>query len=114
MNWIDLNSSDQLEGVIDMSFKQAVVIFKHSTRCSISLMAKSRLERQTSNEQSLDFYYLDLLNYRPISDLIASKFDVQHESPQLLLIQNGECIYHCSHGSIDFNDLVQYLKLPQS
>ncbi len=92
MNWIALTEDGQLEEIKEKSNQQPVVIFKHSTRCSISSMAKNRLERETPADNIL-FYYLDLIRYRPVSNKIAADFHVPHESPQILLIKNGECIY---------------------
>jgi len=104
MNWIALTQEDQLEEIKEQSKQQLVVIFKHSTRCSISSMAKSRLERETPAEHVL-FYYLDLVSYRPVSNKIAADFQVHHESPQVLLIKNGECIYEESHNGISMQDI---------
>lgn len=108
MNWHPLTSAEQLDTVIEESKSTPVVIFKHSTSCSISSTAKSRLERQW-NGAGLDHikpYYLDLLRYRPVSNEIAEVFQVQHQSPQLLLIQDGMCTYDASHLSISV-DLVK-------
>ena len=92
MNWIALNNEEQLDAISKLSFTKPVVIFKHSTRCSISTMAKARLDR-AEQPDGVDFYYLDLLNYRSLSNKIASVFSVHHESPQVLLIKNAECVY---------------------
>lgn len=104
MNWISLTDASQLAEIKALSTKQPVVIFKHSTRCSISLMAKGRLDRETAPE-NISFYYLDLLKYRPISNQIAEEFAVHHESPQILLIKNGECVYDESHNGIDMDEI---------
>ena len=104
MNWIALTSDDQLEDIKLQSNTKPVVIFKHSTRCSISTMAKGRLDRG-EQPQGIDFYYLDLLAFRPISNKITEMFSVPHESPQLLLIKNAECIYEETHNGIDMDDL---------
>ncbi|MBL7713048.1 MAG: bacillithiol system redox-active protein YtxJ [Chitinophagaceae bacterium] len=88
----------------EQSHSRPVVIFKHSTRCSISMMAKGRLERAEAPE-SVDFYYLDLLSYRPVSAKVAEVFSVHHESPQVLLIKNGECTYEETHNGISMEDL---------
>lgn len=104
MNWIDLNSEAQLDTLCEKSHEKPVVIFKHSTRCSISTMAKGRLDRAGSIEGA-DFYYLDLLAHRPLSNLIAERFSVYHESPQILVIRNGECTYDESHNGIDPDEL---------
>ena len=106
MNWIDLTDESQLETIKALSNQQPVVIFKHSTRCSISSMAKNRLDRSTAPDSIL-FYYLDLLRFRPLSNKIAETFQVHHESPQVLLIRNGECIYDESHGGIDMTEITE-------
>ncbi len=106
MNWIPLTDQNQLETIKDQSFTTPQVILKHSTTCSISKMALARLER-TEAPTSIQFYYLDLLNYRTISNAIAEKFSVYHESPQILLIKNGECIFDESHGGIQMEEIVE-------
>ncbi len=110
MNWIDLNSANQLTEIKELSKTKAQVIFKHSTRCSISSMAKSRLER---NEQpdATDFYFLDLIKFRSLSDKIAEDFAVFHESPQVLLIKNTECVYDESHSGIEMAEIKTQIKL---
>lgn len=104
MNWIDLVKENQIEDIKQKSFEKAQVIFKHSIRCSISSMAKGRLERAIKPDNA-DFYFLDLINYRSISNKVATFFDVYHESPQILVIRNGECIYNESHGAISMDDI---------
>jgi bacillithiol system protein YtxJ len=107
MNWITLNSIDGIDKIIEASNIKPQVIFKHSTTCSISQMAKARLDRFDNNENKIDFHYLDLLNFRPVSNIIAEKFHVHHESPQILLIKNGECIYDESHMGIVVDDILE-------
>ena len=106
MNWIELTSEAQLSDVKNLSATKPQLIFKHSTRCSISGMAKGRLERSTAPE-GIDFYYLDLIKHRNISQKIAAEFDVSHESPQVLLIKNGECVYDESHSGISMDEIVE-------
>lgn len=108
MNWIPLTSEAQLEEIKELSNTKPVVIFKHSTRCSISTMAKGRMDRADQPE-GVDFYYLDLLAYRPVSNKIAEVFAVPHESPQLLLIKNAECTYEETHNGIDMDELIAQL-----
>ena len=106
MNWINLTDDQQLSSIKELSKQKAQLIFKHSTRCSISSMAKNRLERSTPPE-SIDFYYLDLIQHRQLSQKIAEDFDVYHESPQVLLIKNGECVYDESHSGIQMDDIAE-------
>ena len=105
MNWIEITNEAQLNDVRNISKTKTQVIFKHSTRCSISSMAKSRLERGTAPE-NIDFYYLDLIKHRNISQKVAEDFDVSHESPQILMIKNGKCIYDESHSGITMNEII--------
>ena len=113
MNWKQLTDQAQLDGIREASKApglKGIAIFKHSTRCSISSTAKSRLERQWDfDEAELPIYYLDLLRHRNISNQIASDFGVYHESPQLLLVKDGEVVYHASHFGIDARDLAKAL-----
>ena len=101
-NWQVLETHDQLEAIKQASHNKAVAIFKHSIRCGVSGMVKKQLEREWNlPEESIDFYYLDLINHRSISNQIAQDFGVVHESPQLVVIQSGKVIYHDSHYSIN-------------
>jgi bacillithiol system protein YtxJ len=106
MNWIPLTSEAQLSDISTRSLDKPQVIFKHSTRCSVSSMALSRLERSESSD-AIDFYYLDLIKYRPISAQIAEQFNVEHESPQILLIKNGVCTYDESHMGISMEEILE-------
>lgn len=104
MNWIDLNTEDQLQVIKDNSFTTPQVIFKHSTRCSISSMVKNRLNKSTPPEK-VEFYYLDLIKHRNISSKIVETFNVYHESPQILVIKDGACIYDESHSGISMEEI---------
>ena len=106
MNWIPLQSESQLEEIKTKSAARPQVIFKHSTRCTTSAVVKGRLERAKGPE-SIDFYYLDLLSFRPVSNRIADLFRIDHESPQILLIRNGECIYDESHMGITMDEITE-------
>ncbi len=108
MNWHPKNSIDPLEPIKAASFNRPQVIFKHSTTCSISRMALDRFERASAPE-NVDFYYLDLLKYRQISTAIADFFQVHHESPQVILIKDGECVYDESHYGIMMDELISFL-----
>jgi len=106
MNWIELNEPSQIQEIKERSGEKPQVIFKHSTRCSISSVAKSRLER-TAAPDNVDFYYLDLIRHRNLSEKIATDFAVYHESPQVLLIRNGECVYDESHSGISMDEIAE-------
>jgi bacillithiol system protein YtxJ len=106
MTWISLQTEEHLNQLKQNSYTKPQVIFKHSTRCSISSVAKNRLERSTQPDE-MDFYYLDLIKFRPLSNKISEEFKVYHESPQILVIKNGECVYDESHSGIDMLEIVQ-------
>mgnify|MGYP000280095716 CR=1 FL=1 len=105
MNWTKLTNPEQLSYLKDSA--GTALIFKHSTRCSISNTVLSRLERNWNEAemQQITPYYLDLLTYRNISDKIAELFEVQHESPQVLIIRKGKSVYHASHFDIGYEHL---------
>lgn len=105
MDWKALTTEAQLEQIKADSFQKPQVIFKHSTRCSISAVARQRLQKGALPPE-IDFYYLDLLSFRSLSNQIADLFGVQHESPQVLLIKNGACIYDESHLGISMSEIV--------
>lgn len=100
--WIKLKSMEQLNLAIENSIERPILLFKHSTRCSISSMAKNRFQNNWPiDNTSCDLYYLDLLIYRAISDEIEKKTGVIHQSPQAILIKNKEVIYEDSHSGIN-------------
>jgi bacillithiol system protein YtxJ len=101
VGWNLLKEMGQLNEIAVASTTKPVVIFKHSTTCSISRMALKNFEREFDLQEEITPYFLDLLNHRDISNEIASKFEVAHQSPQLLLIKNGKAIYTASHENID-------------
>lgn len=107
MNWNQLTAKDQIDQIKVDSAIKPVLIFKHSTRCSVSAMAENRLERSWNAEEvpNLDIYHLDLIQHRDISDYIATTFHVPHESPQVLIITDGKCIYHNSHMGIAYHEI---------
>lgn len=107
MNWNHLTAKDQIDQIKLSSADKPVLLFKHSTRCSVSDMAENRLERAWNDEEmaSLDIYHLDLIQHREVSDYIATAFDVPHESPQVLIISDGKCIYHNSHMGIAYHEI---------
>ncbi len=109
MDWKVLTSENQLDEIKQRSVLQPQVIFKHSTRCATSSVAKSRLERAKSPEK-VDFYFLDLIKYRSVSNKIETEFMVNHESPQVLLILNGECVYEESHSGISMDEIEEQIK----
>lgn len=108
--WVNLTSSEQLHELFDASGEKPLLLFKHSTRCSISSMALNRFEHNMDPEKAT-CVYLDLLAYRPLSDEIAALTHVQHQSPQALLITNREVIYSATHSEIDASEMMKLIEL---
>ncbi len=108
MTWIQLHSAEQLNNIKQQPGYS--LIFKHSTRCSISMMAKRRFELDWEDlPKDMPLYFLDLIAHRDISNQIVQLFNVHHESPQLLLIKDGECILDQSHGEISVEEALSVL-----
>jgi bacillithiol system protein YtxJ len=100
INWFKLTDLNDLESMIQESFQHPVVVFKHSTRCSISRMALRQFEADWNLEGKITPYFLDLLEYRPISNAIAERLGVVHQSPQVIVIKDGQAVYDASHEGI--------------
>lgn len=107
MNWKQLITPQQIEDIKLASQDRPILVFKHSTRCSISSMAENRLNRSWNDSEvaNMECYHLDLIQHRDLSNLIALAFDVAHESPQILIISDGQCIYHNSHMGIAYHEI---------
>jgi bacillithiol system protein YtxJ len=108
MNWNKLEDISDIDKINNLSKEHKVLLFKHSTRCSISSSALNRLERNWKDEDSekLSPYYLDLLKHRNVSNAIAELYAVEHQSPQVLVIKDGKCIYTETHYGISYEDLM--------
>ena len=108
--WIPLNDMQQLNHIEEKSKTKTQVIFKHSTRCGISRMVINQfVSNYNLTEKDLDLYYLDLLDFRNVSNEVGYKFQVVHQSPQLLVIKNGVVVAHESHGAINGLDLDDFV-----
>lgn len=102
--WEDLTTIEDLDRAEKESFEKKVVLFKHSTRCFISKTVLRNFERQMSDDKKdVKFYFLDLIKHRDISNEIENRFGVTHQSPQLLVLENGKAIKNASHQSIDLS-----------
>ncbi len=110
--WIELTTSEQLKSAIENSSLQPIILFKHSTRCSISSMAKSRFENNWNTEnKNVSIFYLDLIAHRNISNEIAEITGVEHQSPQAIVLKNKEVIYQATHSDIDAKSINEILKV---
>ncbi len=112
IQWKALNDAATLQEIKEISQTKKVMIFKHSTRCSISASALNRLERNWKQEEMTELqpYFLDLIQYRNISNQVAQDFGITHQSPQALIISEGKVIYDNSHMGIDYEEIKSVLK----
>ncbi|MGV3612846.1 MAG: bacillithiol system redox-active protein YtxJ [Fluviicola sp.] len=106
--WVNLTSSEQLQELMNASETKPLLLFKHSTRCSISSMALNRFENNMDPEKAT-CVYLDLIAYRPLSNEIAELTHVEHQSPQAILISNHEVIYTETHSGINASDILKLI-----
>ena len=112
INWVPLSESSQLDTLIKLSKTKPVLIFKHSTRCGISRMALKSFEKQYDlSADQIELYFLDLLNYRGLSDEIATRFHILHQSPQVIVLQNEKVVYHDSHYQISVEEIKKVISL---
>jgi len=107
--WISLTEVKQLDTILKKSKTKTQAIFKHSTRCGISRMVMNQFVSAYDLDLNIDLYYLDLLNYRETSNKVGFKFQVMHQSPQLLIIKNGVVVAHASHGAINEMGLNKFI-----
>lgn len=106
--WKTLTEEKQIAEIVELSHEKAQLIFKHSTRCSISSMAKSRLEREW-NLENVEPWYLDLISYRSVSNEIARELGVHHESPQAILLKDGLVVHDSSHNTISVSEIAKHV-----
>ncbi|NRD23835.1 bacillithiol system redox-active protein YtxJ [Winogradskyella litoriviva] len=106
--WQPLTNVSLLDVIVDKSKTKTQLIFKHSTRCGISSMVMKQFVSAYDVNNNADLYYLDLLSYRDVSNEVGYKFQVMHQSPQLLVIKNGVVVAHASHGGINELELERY------
>src|SRR5258708_10790441 len=110
MHWIHLTDEDQLQKIIVRSQEKLQVIFKYSDRCFLSEVVFRRLQKDCCPEQ-VDFYFLDLSAFRNISDKVSDTFQIPHQSPQILLIRDGECIFNESHSEISLSEILEHAQV---
>lgn len=109
LDWTEINSQEELDQAIENSTNQPALFFKHSTRCSISSMALNRFENEWNGETKATLYFIDLIKNREVSNKLAEKSNVFHQSPQAIVLKNKKTIYDASHSSISATDIVEKL-----
>lgn len=112
INWVSLTEISQLTTLISQSSIKPILIFKHSTRCGVSRMALKSFEKSYDLDESvLEMCFLDLISYRDLSNEISSQLNVHHQSPQVLVVKNGQLVYHDSHYQISLQKIKEVLNL---
>jgi bacillithiol system protein YtxJ len=108
MHWIHLTAEDQLQKIIVKSQEKPQVIFKYSSCCHFSEIVFQRLQKNGCLGE-IDFHFLDLTNYNPISERVSEIFGIPHQSPQILVINEGHCVFHESHPEISLAGILQHV-----
>lgn len=109
--WHALENIDHLDSILEASHHKPQLLFKHSIRCGISSHAlQNLLDEWQLDPENLDSWYLDLINHRAISNAIAEKTGIPHQSPQAILLKNGKVVYHKTHSAIMYKSLVAALE----
>jgi bacillithiol system protein YtxJ len=109
LDWIELNSMEELDQAIENSSDRAAIFFKHSTRCSISSMALNRFENDWKEDAEGTLYFIDLIKNRDVSNALSEKADVYHQSPQAIVLKDKKAIYDASHSSISATEIIKKL-----
>lgn len=104
-NFIKLDSTERLEQLFEESHDKPVILFKHSTTCPISSGVYQEISRVAG-----DINLVVVQSARPISLAIAEKTGIRHESPQAIVIKNGEVVYHASHFDVTAEDVLKSLE----
>lgn len=107
--WHQIQKTEELDELIKQSREKPVVIFKHSTRCGVSSMALNMFNSDLKDSENYHLYILDILSFRDVSTAIGNKFNVFHQSPQLIILRNGKVVYHSSHHAINAGVLEEFV-----
>ncbi|MCO6146463.1 bacillithiol system redox-active protein YtxJ [Flavobacterium sp. NRK1] len=108
--WNDLTSLNELDEIIQESELITIIVFKHSTRCDMSSAMLKRFEQDYNlNADSAKPYFLDVIADREVSNEIALRFEVIHQSPQIIVIKKGRAVYSASHGDILVKDILVFI-----
>ena len=105
LSWEEITSIAELEKALSESSETPALFFKHSTRCSISSMALNRFENDWDESKKCNIYFIDLIAHRDVSNALSDQTNIQHQSPQVIVVDNGLVIYNASHSSIDANEI---------
>jgi len=105
IEWQHLEELSQLDEIIEASNEMPQLLYKHSTRCGVSSMVRKQLDGAWAHEGKIIPWHLDLISFRSISNEIADRFGIQHQSPQIIILVNGQAVMHVSHSPLSSQDL---------
>ena len=109
MNWLNIDSVEKIMEIKDLSQNRRVLIFKYSPKCVVSYVMRMLFEREWHEEaMKMETYLLNVKEHKELSDKIAKEFGVEHQSPQILIIEKGKCIFNASHGKIKVSEIKQF------
>jgi len=92
----ELHSLEDLDRVLESTGQAPALIYKHSLTCGTSAYALDQLTRLAA-EVSIPIHLVPVQTARAVSDAIAERLGVRHESPQLILVDHGAARWHASH-----------------
>jgi len=109
MNWITITDENQIQGIFES--EDYAIIYKHSPRCMTSLMAYRQLKSEVSGaaDNETPLYIVDVISNRRESQAIAQIFNVVHQSPQILVVKNGQSVYDTSHENVSLRGALQHV-----
>jgi bacillithiol system protein YtxJ len=105
LNWTQVETVESLKTALAKSTDNPVLFFKHSTRCSISSMALNRFEKEWNESDSCEIYFIDLIAHRDVSNALSDLTEIPHQSPQVIVVNQGKSVYNASHSGIDAEDI---------
>ena len=84
-----------LDGLLADSKQKPVIVFKHSTACSISSRAYREMEKVEGQVN-----ILEVQSAREISRELANLTGVRHETPQVIVLRDGKAVWNASHFDV--------------
>ena len=97
---IELRTQQDFERILEESHRHPVVVFKHSTQCSLSEGALDELNTFVDENQEIVCGMLLVIESRPLSDEVEERFGIRHESPQAFVVVDGQPVWNASHRHI--------------
>jgi bacillithiol system protein YtxJ len=84
---------------------ERAILYKHSTTCPVSAWVIQTVLQFAELHHDWPIYLLKVIEQRALSDMVAERFEVRHQSPQIFVIKGGRCVWHASHSAITTESL---------